>query len=433
MVRVNSVEKNSPAEKKGILCGDYLISINGNDINDVLDYRFYLAEKKITLKIHREAELFDITIIKDEYEDIGLDFETYLMDSQHSCRNKCIFCFIDQLPQGMRESLYFKDDDSRMSFLMGSYITLTNLGDADINRIVRMKTSPINISIHTTERELRNKMLCNRFAGESLKALEKFSDAGIKINAQIVLCKGVNDGEHLDRTLSDLEKYYPSLQSCSIVPCGITKHRDGLYPLEPFSPDECKAVIAKVSKISDRMREKYGVGLFYLADEFFIKSGMPIPEPDYYDGYLQIENGVGLIASMKEEFFSELKYLDTYDLKRQRDISIATGEAAYGFISMLAETLCKRVPNLKITVHKIINNFFGENITVAGLIVGNDLKSQLKDRHLGEKLYIPSVMLRYEKDVFLDDVGIKELSDFLGVEIETVENDGFDFIERILS
>ncbi|MBE6686375.1 MAG: DUF512 domain-containing protein [Ruminococcaceae bacterium] len=433
MVKICGVESGSLAEKAGLLPEDYLIKINGEDINDVLDYRFHIANKKIILTVHRGEELFDIKIRKPEYEDIGLEFESFLMDEKRSCRNKCIFCFIDQNPHGLRDTIYFKDDDSRMSFLTGSYITLTNLSDSDIDRICKMKISPINISVHTTNPGLRCKMMNNRFAGDSLSAIKRFCDAGITLNTQIVLCKGVNDKEQLTRTMNDLEAFYPQIQSVSVVPCGLTKFREGLFPLEPFTAEECAEVIAQVKEFSEKCREKHGCGIFYLGDEFFIKSGIKLPDAEYYDGYPQIENGVGLITSMKDEFYDELDFIDTYDTEKERDLSIATGEAAYGFISEIAKALCNKLPRTKISVYKIKNNFFGENITVAGLITGTDLKEQLKGRELGQRLYLPSVMLRYENDLFLDNVSIDELSDFLGVEISLVNNSGYELIEKLMN
>ncbi len=432
MVKITGVEKSSIAHKAGVRGGDYLLKINGHDVNDVLDYRFYITENRITLTIHREADILDIDIKKPQYEDIGLEFESFLMDKQHRCRNKCIFCFIDQLPSGMRETMYFKDDDSRMSFLKGSYITLTNLSDEDIERICNMKISPINISVHTTNPELRCRMMGNRFAGKSLEALKRFYDAGIVMNTQIVLCKGVNDGEELTRSMRELEALYPQVQSVSVVPSGLTKYREGLYPLEPFSPEECKAVIEQVEDFATKCRDKHACSIFYLGDEFYIKAGLPLPDADRYDGYPQIENGVGLITSMKDEFYDELDFLDTYDTQRTRRLSIATGEAAFEFISSLARELEKRLPDTKINVYKIENKFFGENITVAGLIVGKDLLEQLRGKDLGTKLFIPSVMLRYENDLFLDDISIDSLSEVLGVEIETVNNSGYEFVEALL-
>lgn len=432
MVTISSVEPSSPAAKAGLRAGDILISINGQDINDVLDYRFYLAEKRVTLKIHRGPELFDVSIKKGEYDDIGLGFDTYLMDKKHSCRNKCIFCFIDQLPRGMRDTLYFKDDDSRLSFLLGNYITLTNLSDADVDRIIEMKTSPINISVHTTNPELRIQMMKNKRAGEVLSYLRRFADAGISLNCQIVLCKGVNDGAELRRTMRDLVSYLPSLNGVAIVPAGLTDHRDGLYKLEPYTPDEAAAIIDKVDEFAAECLEKYGSRLFFCADELYLKAGRELPDDEYYEGYSQLEDGVGMIRSMLTEFDDEFEYISDYDLAKPRSLSIATGYAAYNFILSLVERLKAVSPSLDCKVYKIRNDFFGHNITVAGLITGRDIISQLEGKPLGERLLIPSVMLRHERDRFLDDVTTDELSERLGVELVAVESSGAEFIEKIL-
>lgn len=432
MVTVTGVEKGSPADRHKLLPGDILISINGHDINDVLDYRFRLAERNITLKIHRGPELFDVRIKKDEYADIGLEFETYLMDCKQSCRNKCVFCFIDQLPRGMRDTLYFKDDDSRLSFLMGNYITLTNLSDADVDRICEMKTSPINVSVHTTNPELRVRMMKNKRAGEVLSYLNRFADAGIELNCQIVLCKGLNDGEELLRSMRDLTKLVPHLSGVSIVPAGITDHREGLYPLEPFTPEETSAVIDMVDSFAAECLEKYGSRLFYCADEMYIKCGRDLPGEDYYEGYPQLENGVGMIRSMQTEFDEELDFLDEYDLTKERCVSIATGYAACGFIKSLAERLRSLVPTLECEVYQIRNDFFGHNITVAGLITGRDLAAQLAGKELGDRLLIPKVMLKADEPVFLDDMTLDELSEKLGVEIVPTESTGQDFVSKLL-
>ncbi len=432
MVTIKGVEKGSPAAKHKIQPGDILISINGHDINDVLDYRFRLAEKKITLKIHREAELFDVTIKKDEYSDIGLEFETYLMDCKQSCRNKCVFCFIDQLPKGMRDTLYFKDDDSRLSFLMGNYITLTNLTDADVDRICEMKTSPINVSVHTTNPELRVKMMKNKRAGEVLAYLKRFADAGIELNCQIVLCKGLNDGDELDRSMRDLVKLYPHLSGVSIVPAGISDHREGLYHLEPFTPEETGKVIDQVDAFASECLEKYGSRIFFCGDEMYIKCGRELPDEEYYEGYPQIENGVGMIRSMQAEFDDELEYLDEYDLTKERHVSIATGAAAYRFIESLAKTLEKRVPTFHCDVYMIKNDFFGKNITVAGLITGRDMVNQLSGKDLGEKLFIPKVTLKADEPIFLDDMTLTELSEKLGVEVVPTDSTGNDFVSKLL-
>ncbi|MBQ2766024.1 MAG: DUF512 domain-containing protein [Clostridia bacterium] len=432
MVTITAVERASLAEKHGIRPGDILISINGHDIRDVLDYRFRLCETKITLKIHRDAEIFDVTIKKSEYGDIGLGFETYLMDKKQTCRNKCVFCFIDQLPCGMRESLYFKDDDSRLSFLMGNYITLTNLTDEDVERIIEMKTSPINISVHTTDPELRVKMMKNKRAGEVLDYMRRFAEAGISLNCQIVLCKGINDGENLMRSMRDLTGLTPNLLGVSIVPAGITDHRGGLHPLEPFTPEESAAVIDMVDEFAAQCMEKYGSRLFFCSDEMYLSCGREIPDEDYYEGYPQLENGVGMIRSLKCEFDDEIEFLCDYDLEKPRKVSIATGFAAYDFIKSLTDELMRRVKSLDITVYRIRNNFFGKNITVAGLVTGADLLAQLEGKSLGERLIIPSVMLRAEGDMFLDSVTVDELSDKLGVPIVPTDSNGADFISSIL-
>ena len=433
MVTITGVEKASPAAKHGILPGDILISINGHDINDVLDYRFRLTEKKITLLIHRGPDLKEITIKKDEYSDIGLEFETYLMDKKHSCRNKCVFCFIDQLPKGMRDTLYFKDDDSRLSFLMGNYITLTNLSEEDVDRIIEMKTSPINVSVHTTNPELRVKMMKNKNAGKVLSYLRRFADAGISLNCQRVLCKGINDGKELERSMTDLAALYPSLVGVSIVPAGITNYREGLCHLEPFTAEEAGEVIDTIDKFGEKCLKKFGTRLFFSSDELYIEAGRELPGEDYYEGYPQIENGVGMIRSMDGEFTDELDFLDEYDLEKPRKVSVATGAAAYDFIKSLADRLCEQVPTLECNVYRITNDFFGHNITVAGLLTGKDLANQLKGKDLGDRLLIPRVTLRSEGDVFLDDTTPEWLAEQLGgIEVVPVESTGNDFVSKVL-
>ncbi len=432
-VKVASVKKGSPAAKAGILPDDFIISINGSDISDVLDYRFYMADERLSLKIHRGPELFEITIKKDEYSDIGLDFDTYLMDEKRSCRNGCVFCFIDQNPPGMRESIYFKDDDSRLSFLSGNYITLTNLKESDIDRIIKMHMSPINVSVHTTNPELRCKMMKNRFAGSSLEYLKKLADAGITVNGQIVLCKGLNDGSELECTLRDLYALYPALSSVSVVPAGLTKHREGLYPLEGFTPEEAKRVIMQVNSFGDKCFAECGSRIFCCADEFYLKSGLPFPSADYYGDYPQFENGVGMIVSMLNEFDGELEYLgEDFDTSISKKFSVATGEAAFDFIKELTERLCERCKNLSGNVYKIKNDFFGHTITVAGLICGCDLISQLRGKELGETLYISSNMLRAEGDLFLDSISKEEAEKELNVKIIPVPTDGYEFIRAIM-
>ncbi len=432
MVTVTGVEAGSPAERAGVRAGDILLAINGHEIRDVLDYRFYLTEKKAVLSLHRGPELLDVTIEKKEYDDIGLLFGTYLMDGKRSCRNGCVFCFIDQLPKGMREPLYFKDDDSRMSFLMGNYVTLTNLSEEELARIAQMKTSPMNISVHTTDPALRVRMMRNKNAGRIMEILRRFASAGITLNCQIVLCRGLNDGAALDRTMRDLASLSPRLGSCSIVPAGLTDHREGLYPLEPFSPEECRAVIAQVTAFAEECRKKYGSRLFFVGDEMYVRGRVPLPKERYYEGYPQLENGVGLIRSMKTGFDQALSDLTGKDLKKKRKVTVATGRAAYGFMNALAEKLTALAPDTEVRVECVNNRFFGHLITVAGLLTGKDLVGQLKGKDLGDRLLLSASMLRHDRDRFLDDMTPEELSAALGVPVVFCENDGYDFVDQVL-
>lgn len=434
MVTITDVLPNSRAQKAGILAGDVLVSINKKEINDVLDYRFYLANKSISLLIMRDGKHKKIKIKKQEYDDIGLDFETPLMDKKHSCENKCVFCFIDQLPRGMRKSLYFKDDDSRLSFLHGNYITLTNLHDRDIERIIDMHISPVNISVHTTNPELRIKMMHNKRAGEVLAYLRRLADAGITLCCQIVLCRGLNDGAELDRTMCDLEKLAPAMQSTSVVPAGLTRFRDGLYQLTPFTPEECAAIIKQINDFGDMCKYKHGTRLFYPADELYIKAGLPLPDGDFYEDYAQIENGVGMITDMKASILAELDDTEKYAPHRTvtRTVTLATGYAAEALMRELSSTLEKYFDNLKINVYAVKNNFFGEQITVAGLLTGKDITEQLAGKELGDALFIPSACLRAEGDVLLDDVSPADISERLGVPVMPLDTDAEKFIFGIL-
>lgn len=439
MVEITDVLPKSRAEAHGVIRGDILLKINGHDINDVLDYRFYLAENEINITVRRGDEEKEFFIIKGEYEDIGLDFERPLMDEKHSCENKCVFCFIDQLPKGMRKSLYFKDDDSRLSFLHGNYITLTNLTDGDIDRIINMHISPVNISVHTTNPALRRKMMLNKRSGEVLSYLSRLSEAGIKLCTQVVLCRGLNDGDELIRTMKDLAKLHPSMQSCSIVPAGLTKFRDGLYPLSPYSKEECKEIIKTVEAFSDECMEKYGSRLFFCADELYIRAEIPLHDDEYYEEYSQIENGVGMITSLKTEFEFDLKQnIDFYreNFKKKyplgREISIATGVAAYDSIKELAEKIENSVENIKINVYKIINYFFGESITVSGLLTGKDMSEQILGMPLGDALFIPHNTLKADEDIFLDDMTPDELQEKLGVTVLSAPEDGAELISALL-
>ena len=434
MVEITEVHGHSRAEKAGVHAGDILLSINGKAIVDVLDYRFYLADSHITLALRRDGNDFTVSIDKREYDDIGLEFATPLMDKKHRCENKCIFCFIDQLPKGLRDTLYFKDDDSRLSFLHGNYITLTNLSESDVDRIINMHITPINISVHTTNPELRVRMMKNKHAGEVLSYLDKFKEGGTHMRGQIVLCKDVNDGEELLRTMQDLKALYPAMDSVSIVPAGLTKFRDGLYPLETFTKEECRTVIETVTAFGDKCLAELGTRLFYPADELYIKGELPLPNAEFYEDFTQIENGVGMIASMQEEFGIELTFLREYITAldgKKRCVSIATGAAAYDFIKGMCDRLMLLCKDLTIHVYKITNRFFGEEITVSGLLTGKDLYEQLSEKELGQVLLLPRNTLRAEEDLFLCGMSKEELSEKLSVPIEFCCDDGGELVSRI--
>ena len=432
MVKIIGVEPGSRASRAGILAGDTLISINGNEISDVLDYRFYLTEKSVDICLGRGGEKHNVLIRKGEYDDIGLEFETPLMDKKQTCKNGCIFCFIDQNPKGMRESIYFKDDDSRLSFIHGNYITLTNMTDKDIARIVKMRFSPINISIHTTNPELRVKMMKNKRAGEVLKYISTLAEAGISMCGQIVLCRGVNDGEELRRSITELSEYFPRLSSLAVVPAGLTKHRDGLYPLTDFTREEAREVIDLINGYGDEYKEKFGERFVYAADEFYLKAGLEIPEAEYYEEYPQLENGVGMLRSFKDEFIECLEDIEPDEKMAERTVSIATGVASYQMISELSELLMSACPSIKIKVYKIINNFYGESVTVSGLLTGKDIFEQLQDKELGELLIVPKNALRQGEDSFLCDMTLGELSEKLRVPIEKSGEDGYELCSMLL-
>ncbi len=428
MVKIASVEKNSISDKHGILANDMLLSINGNDINDVLDYRFYIMDSNLSVVLERNGERVSLNIKKPEYRDIGLEFSTYLMDEKKRCRNNCIFCFIDQNPKGMRETVYFKDDDERLSFLHGNYVTLTNLKEADIQRIIKMRISPVNISVHTTNPELRVKMLRNRFAGDCLGYLEMLDQAGISLNLQFVLCKGINDGEELKKSLYDVSRLQ-NVDSIALVPCGLTGHREGLYPLEPFDSISAASVIDIADEFGDKLYNERGMRLIYPSDEFFLLCGRDIPDEDYYEGYPQIENGVGMIRSDGDEFSECLANLPNMDYNRK--VTIATGFAAYDFISSLADMAMKKYKNLSVSVRPIRNDFFGGSVTVSGLVTGGDIIKQLSGTDLGEELLIPENMLRSEGDLFLDNVSLDELSNTLNIKVTVVQKGGYPLCEAM--
>lgn len=428
---ITNVIKDSIAQKKKISAGDTLVSINGREIRDVLDYRFYLNESKLHLVLKSAAGKSKIVLIrKEENEDIGLEFSTYLMDKQQSCKNKCIFCFIDQLPDGLRDSLYFKDDDSRLSFLFGNYVTLTNMTDEEAQRIIDMHISPVNISVHTMNPELRVRMMLNPHAGESLKYLYKFAEAGVSVNTQLVLCHGINDGAELEFSLRELFKLYPSVQSIAAVPVGLTDHRKGLYPLEPYSEKAAGEVIDIINRMNAGFEKEHGERIAYAADEFYIKANRRIPDEEYYNGFPQLENGIGMWALLRSEFRCALKKTDVLSMNRKA--TIVTGKAAYPLISELAETAMKKIKGLEINVVAAENKLFGSMITVSGLLCGKDIEAAVSGIDLGEELIIPPNCLRSEGDMFLDDMTAQELSERLGVPVRRNGTSGDDLLSAML-
>lgn len=430
-VIIDSVIKKSPCGKKRFAAGDLLININGHEISDVLDYNFYIDAENPVLTFKRNNKFFITKIKKRENEDAGLQFATYLMDKQHSCKNKCIFCFIDQLPEGLRESLYFKDDDSRLSFLFGNYITLTNLTQREAERIVQMHISPVNISVHTVNPELRVKMMLNLNAGKSLRYLKYFAENKVKMNTQLVLCPGINDGEELKRSLEELGSLYPYVQSIAAVPVGLTKHRDRLPKLNSYTKESALEVIDIIDGFNRNFKEKHGETIAYAADEFYIKAELNMPDEAYYNDYPQIENGVGLWTSFKKEFMSALKENNS-ELKGERNVSIATGCAAYPLICELAKSAQEKYGNLNIKVFKTENRLFGNTVTVAGLLSGNDYISVLYGEDLGDELLIPAVSLKRDEDIFIDDITLDEMSQILNIKVTPVINDGYELLTALL-
>lgn len=429
-VIISSIEAGSLASKKKICAGDKLISINSNAINDVLDYRFYINDTKLILLLETAQGKPKLVLIrKNELEDLGLEFETYLMDKQRSCKNKCIFCFIDQLPEGLRKSLYFKDDDSRLSFLFGNYITLTNLTDDEAERIIKMHISPVNVSVQTMNPELRVRMMANPKAGESLRYLKKFADAGISINTQLVLCPSINDGKELEYSLNELAKLYPAVQSIAAVPVGLSDHREGLYPLEPYSKKTAGEVIDIIDAFNSRFEESNGEIIAYAADEFYLRAGREMPDEDYYNGFPQLENGVGMWALLKSEFEAALEECTATQL--ERSVTLVTGEAAFPLISQLAEKAQSKIKGLSVQVVPVKNKLLGSMITVSGLLCGSDIADALEGVELGEELIIPPNCLRSEGDMFLDDMTVDGLSDKLGVRIIQNGSSGEDLLSAM--
>ncbi len=430
-VVIFDVEKGSIADKKHISKGDTLVSINKNEIFDVLDFRFWQQNTRLVLRtVDTKGKKHTIRIKKDEFEELGLNFETYLMDKQHSCKNKCIFCFVDQLPKGMRESLYFKDDDTRLSFLFGNYVTLTNITDHEIERIIKMHISPINVSVHTTNPELRVKMMANPNAAKALRILKRFADAGISLNCQLVLCPDINDGAELERSLNDLAALAPALNSIALVPVGLTRHRENLYPLTPYTKEGARAVIETANRFGKRFLSEFGTRLVYCADEFYLKASLPLPEYSYYEDFPQIENGVGLMRSMERDIDLCIEDCEGKS-EKPLTVSVATGVDAAPFVKEQAERLKSVFPNLEVRVFAVNNDYFGHTITVAGLVTATDIIAQLKGKELGSYLILPDVMLRHQTDRFLDDLTITDIEKALDITVKVCKADGEGLFETI--
>ena len=439
---IYKVVSGSIAEELELEPGDRLLTINGNEITDVFDYHYYTNEEYLTVNVLKaNGEEWELEIEKEFEEDLGIEFENGLMDEYKSCSNKCIFCFIDQMPKGMRETLYFKDDDSRLSFLQGNYVTLTNMKERDIQRIIQYKLGPINISVQTTNPKLRCMMLNNRFAGEALKKMDALYEAGIPMNGQIVLCKGINDGAELDRTIRDLMAYMPCMESVSVVPVGLSRFREGLYPLEPFEKEDARQVLCIIHRWQKVCMEKNGVHFVHASDEWYLLAELPLPEEEQYDGYPQLENGVGMLRLLETEFTEALERAevpgsqvcaDHGTVDHEMVISIATGLLAAPHVRKLAERFMERFPRRRVVVYPIENRFFGERITVSGLLTGQDIIAQLTDKELGERLLLPCNLLRSQERDFLDDITLEEAEKALQVPIDIVESNGQDLLDRLL-
>ena len=433
-VIISRIEPHSLAQRAGIAAGERLISINGFEINDILDYRYYETERTLCLVLESDGIQRSVKITKGEYQPIGLEFATYLIDKQRSCKNKCIFCFVDQTPKGMRESLYFKDDDEQLSFLFGNYITLTNLTDHEVERIIKMRISPVNVSVHTTNPELRVSMMKNPAAARIMELLGKLAEGGIQINCQLVLCPGINDGAELVYSMEQLFKL-KSLQSVSAVPVGVTKHRDGLYPLRPFTKEEAARVIDDIAAFGGKCIAQRGVRMFYASDEFYLKAGRALPEEDEYDGYPQLENGVGMLRSHKEEFLWALEQAKECLPKgkiKPLKTAVATGMAAYSHICELVNEAKEAFPEADCKVYAVENEFYGHTVTVSGLVTGGDLIAALKDEETPEQLLLPCNMLRYERDMFLDNISVEQAEKALNTRIVICEKDGADLLYKLL-
>lgn len=438
---IKAVEPGSIAEELGVEAGDILLSINNETVEDIFDYQFMTQEEELTVTIQKgeTQEEWVLEIEKEEWEDLGIEFENGLMDDYRSCHNKCIFCFIDQMPKGMRDTLYFKDDDSRLSFLQGNYVTLTNMKQKDVDKIIKYHLAPINISFQTMNKDLRCKMLNNRFAGEALEKVDQLYESGITMNGQIVLCKGVNDGKELEYSIKELYKYLPILESVSVVPVGLSKYREGLYPLEPFTKEDACEVIDLIESWQKKAYEEHGLHFVHASDEWYLLAGREMPDAESYDGYLQLENGVGMLRLLVDEFEDAVTQYKQFCKEKgvvglepkKKSFSMATGRLAYPYIKKIAEQLMELIPGVKIQVYEIVNHFFGERITVSGLLTGQDIISQLQDKELLGQLILPENVLRSGEDVFLDDITLSQLGKSLQVSVNIVKSSGYEFIDFI--
>lgn len=429
---ISSIEEESPAAKAGLKAGDILISINGRKIIDIFDYHYLSDDEKLVVEYDRGGKRSSLTVNKTIGEDMGISFESGLLDDYRSCRNKCIFCFIDQMPPGMRETLYFKDDDTRLSFLQGNYVTLTNVSDEELDRIISYRLAPINVSVHATDPSLRCRMLNNRFAGDIMDKLRKIADAKLSMNAQIVLCKGINDGEQLDKSIGDLLELTPELVSLSVVPVGLTRYREGLYPLEPFNREDACGVLDMICSRQKKALDKCGRRFVYAGDEWYLLAGRRLPPEEEYDGYPQLENGVGMLRLLEREFVRALSSTRRPVLMPKRRVSVATGKLAAPFIRRLCDIAMERYPKLSVKVHAIRNDFFGERITVSGLVTGEDLIKQLKGKALGDELLLPVNMFKAGEEVFLDDVSIRDVEQALHIRVHIVKSSGEDLLVSLL-
>ena len=421
-IKIDTVAPGSDAQALGLGPGDELVAVDGNAINDALDYQFYTDSPGFHLTARVQGAIRELEVARQPGEDFGCNFATYLGDKKHSCANRCIFCFIDQMPPGMRESLYFKDDDERLSFLFGNYITMTNMHQREIDRIIRMHISPINISVHTTNPQLRSMMLANRRGGETLQYLRRLTEAGIAVNCQLVLCRGINDGEELRRTLTDLLELGPAVQSIAAVPCGITDYRQGLYPQTPYDGPSSAAVIDLMEDFGEQAKARYGSRIVYPSDEWYLNAGRPIPPASFYEDFAQLENGVGMWRLYEDSFQAELER--AHAVYREKKMDVVTGTMAAPLITAMMEELHRQYPMITVTVHPIRNRFFGGNVGVAGLVTATDIIEQCAGKLTSDVLGVPEVMLRSERDMFLDSITVEQLAQRLGVKVEILPADG---------